>query len=233
MKTTTAIRWAVATATIASTSAASAQISLYEFDGFGGRSYSSNHSVSNLADTGFNDRASSVVVRGGRWQVCSDAYFGGRCETLGPGEYRSLQPMGLGNKISSVRSLGWTPDGGGGWGSTPPPQWGGGNASSGGNWGSGSRAILYSSFDLSGDSLVVPPSGFANLDWKGFNDKAKSLRVEAGYWIFCSDANYQGNCHTYGPGDYPTLPSGQSHSISSGRRVSGNYPYRNNPDWGY
>lgn len=70
MKTTTAIRWAVATATIASTGAASAQISLYEFDGFGGRSYSSNHSVSNLADTGFNDRASSVVVRGGRWQVC-------------------------------------------------------------------------------------------------------------------------------------------------------------------
>ena len=53
------------------------------------------------------------------------------------------------------------------------------------------------------------------------------------YWIFCSDANFQGNCHTYGPGDYPNLPSGQSHAISSGRRVSGNYPYRNNPNWGY
>ncbi len=72
----------------------------------------------------------------------------------------------------------------------------------------------------------------SNLDRRGFNDKARSLRVESGYWIFCSDANFQGNCHTYGPGDYPNLPSGQSHAISSGRRVSGNYPYRNNPNWG-
>ena len=72
-----------------------------------------------------------------------------------------------------------------------------------------------------------------NLDRAGFNDKARSLRVESGYWIFCSDANFQGNCHTYGPGDYPNLPSGQSHSISSGRQVSNNYPYRSNPNWGY
>lgn len=58
-----------------------------------------------------------------------------------------------------------------------------------------------------------------------------SLRVESGYWLFCTDANYQGDCHTYGPGDYPNLPGGQNHAISSGRRISGNYPYRNNPNW--
>jgi hypothetical protein len=29
-----------------------------------------------------------------------------------------------------------------------------------------------------------------------------------------------------------SLPSGQSHSISSGRRVSQNYPYRSSPNWG-
>ena len=34
------------------------------------------------------------------------------------------------------------------------------------------------------------------------------------------------------PRRFPMLPSGQSHSISSGRQVSNNYPYRNNPKWG-
>ena len=33
-------------------------------------------------------------------------------------------------------------------------------------------------------------------------------------------------------GDYPNLSAGQAHSISSGRRVSNNYPYRSNPNWG-
>jgi hypothetical protein len=221
----------VAAATVLAWGAASAQIVLYENDNFGGRSYQSAYSVSNLADSGFNDRASSVIVRGGRWQICSDAYFGGRCETLGPGEYTSLRPMGFNDRVSSVRALGWTPDGGGGWGSSPP-KWGGGGPG-GGSWGSGARAILYSGYDLSGEAFVVSPSGINDLDGRGFNDKARSLRVESGYWIFCSDANFQGNCHTYGPGDYPNLPSGQNHSISSGRRVSGNYPYRNNPNWGY
>lgn len=215
---------------LAAAGTASAQIVLYEHDNYGGRSYAANRSISNLADGGFNDQASSAIVRGGRWQVCADAYFGGRCETLGPGEYASLQSMGFNDAVSSVRALGWTPDGGGGWGSNPPV-WGGGGAG-GGNWGSGSRAILYSDYGLAGEAFVVAATGTTNLDWKGFNDKARSLRVESGYWIFCSDANFQGNCHTYGPGDYPNLPSGQSHSISSGRRVSSNYPYRDSPNWG-
>ncbi|GMU73680.1 MAG: beta/gamma crystallin family protein [Burkholderiales bacterium] len=227
MKTTFAAGLAAGLAALSVAGASSAQIALYENEGFSGRNYSSSHSVSNLADSGFNDRASSAIVRGGRWQICADAYFAGRCTTLGPGEYPSLEAMGLSNRVSSVRSLGWTPDGGGGWNNQP--QWGGG----GGNWGSGSRAILYSGYSLSGETLVVEPGGMSNLDRRGFNDKARSLRVESGYWIFCTDANFQGDCHTYGPGDYPNLPMGQSHAISSGRRVSGNYPYRNNPNWGY
>ena len=227
MKTMLAAGFATGVTVLSAAGTAGAQIALYENEGFGGRSYSSTHSVSNLADNGFNDRASSAIVRGGRWQICADAYFGGRCTTLGPGEYPSLEAMGLSNRVSSVRALGWTPDGGGGWNNPPP--WGGG----GGTWGSGARAILYSGFNLAGETLAVEPGGMSNLDRRGFNDKARSLRVESGYWIFCTDANFQGACHTYGPGDYPNLPMGQSHAISSGRRVSGNYPYRNNPNWGY
>jgi hypothetical protein len=209
-------------------SAGGSSIVLYENDDFRGRSYTSSNSVSNLNDGGFNDRASSAVVRGGRWQICENAYFGGRCETLGPGEYRSLRTMNLNDKVSSVRELGWTPDGGGGWngGNRPGGNW------SGGNWGSGNRAILYVNGNLTGPSFVVEPSGIANLGSMGFNDRASSLRVESGYWIFCSDANFQGECRTFGPGDYPTLPRGLDNRISSGRRVSNNYPYRNDANWG-
>ena len=212
--------------------ASSAQIMLYEHDNFNGRTYRASNSVSNLGETGFNDRASSVQVRSGRWQLCDDAYFRGSCVTLGPGEYPSLRAMGMNDRVSSVRELGWTPDGGGGWSGNNNSNWGGGgNWSSGGNWGSGSRAVLFSGFNLTGEALVVDPSGIRNLDRRGFNDKARSLRVESGYWIFCSDSNFEGNCHTYGPGDYPSLPSGQNHAISSGRRISNDYPYRGNPDW--
>lgn len=233
------LRTALAAACLAA-NVAGAQIVLYENDNYDGRTFRASDSVSNLNDTGFNDRASSVVVRGGRWQICDNAYFGGRCETLGPGEYPSLRSMGMNDKVSSVRSLGWTPDGGGGWNSgnnsnnNSNNNWNNSNNNwnSGGNWGSGNRAVLYSSYDLQGQTFVVNPSGVSNLGDTYFNDKARSLRVESGYWIFCSDANFQGNCHTYGPGDYPNLPSGQSHSISSGRRVSNNYPYRSNPNWG-
>ena len=206
-------------------SAAHAQLVLYENDDFSGRSVRSGNTVQNLGDSGFNDRASSIKVFSGQWQVCSDAYFGGKCVTLGPGEYPTLRAMGMNDRVSSVRSLGWTPDGGGGWGNSSNNQYGGGN------WGSGSRAILYSGSNLTGETFVVSPGGVNNLGRTAFNDKARSLRVESGYWIFCSDADFQGNCHTYGPGDYATLPTGQNHSISSGRRVSSNYPYRNNPNW--
>ena len=99
----------------AAAGAARAEIVLYENDDFNGRTYSSSNSVANLGDSGFNDRASSVRIRGGRWQLCADAYFRGSCVTLGPGEYPSLRAMGMNDKLSSARELGWTPDGGGGW----------------------------------------------------------------------------------------------------------------------
>jgi len=59
---------------------------------------------------------------------------------------------------------------------------------------------------------------------------ASSLRVESGYWIFCSDSEFRGECRTFGPGDYASLP-GLNNAISSGRRISSSYPYGERPDW--
>ncbi len=80
-----------------------AEVTLYEHDGFRGRTLRADRSVSNLERLGFNDRASSAVVRGSSWEVCEDARFQGRCVVLRPGRYSSLREMGLNDRISSVR----------------------------------------------------------------------------------------------------------------------------------
>ena len=288
-------------------------IVFYERDGFQGRSFVSDETISNFASFGFNDRASSVVIRRGSWQLCSDAYFRGRCVTLPPGEYPTLRSMQLENQISSARELGWNqrPPGGGGPGGGGPrpsvevelfegnafagrvfpvnsavnnfpsefndransmiihdgyweacehegyrgacqvygpgryanlgamtnrisslrPVAAPGPAADTGGWGSGARAMLYEGQHLSGRSMVINNDVIANLAGTGFNDRAASLRIEGGYWMFCSDANFTGECQTFGPGDYATLPWGLSAKISSGRRIREHYPYNQNPNW--
>jgi uncharacterized protein YcfJ len=83
-----------------------AQITFYEGEGFRGRSFTTDQRVGNLDRSGFNDRASSVVVDRGRWEVCEDARFEGRCVILRRGSYESLRQLGLDNRISSVRPAG-------------------------------------------------------------------------------------------------------------------------------
>jgi len=267
-----------------------------------GRRFNASGSVSNFGDAGFNDRASSVVIRSGSWQLCSEAYFRGRCVTLGEGSYSTLAVMGLNDRVSSARELSWA------------------RRRRRGRWRRhpGARIVLYEGFGFGGSSLPVDGS-VANLEggfndraqslvvheapgncaampasadiapstarvatgtsaisrtrsarsgrsppgaaavaavvvaagrwgwrrlgrrgrlgrrqprralrraepvgavvrrdqrihgeprWNGFNDRASSLRIERGYWMFCSDASFRGNCRTFGPGDYPTLPNG-------------------------
>jgi uncharacterized protein YcfJ len=84
---------------------ASAQITFYEGEGFRGRTFVTDKPIANFQRYGFNDRASSVVVDRGRWEVCEDARFGGRCVVLRRGSYDSLRGMGLENRISSVRPV--------------------------------------------------------------------------------------------------------------------------------
>src|SRR6187455_2412397 len=93
-------------AAVAFAAHASAQITFYEGEGFRGRTFAANGEVKNFQQTGFNDRASSVVVDRGRWEVCEDTRFAGRCVVLRRGSYDSLRQMGLDNRISSVRPVG-------------------------------------------------------------------------------------------------------------------------------
>jgi hypothetical protein len=90
---------------------------------------------------------------------------------------------------------------------------------------------MYEGSNFSGRYYVVTSDILTNLGNSGFNDRASSLRVERGYWMFCTDANFGGECRTLGPGDYATLPYGLTNSISSARKISNDYPYTQPPRW--
>ena len=79
------------------------QITFYENDGFQGRAFTADGAIEDFSRIGFNDRASSIDVRGDNWVVCEDARFGGRCVILQPGRYPSMSALGLNDRISSVR----------------------------------------------------------------------------------------------------------------------------------
>jgi len=192
-----------------------AAIVLFDSPGMTGRSINVNGPIPNLDGSGFNDRAQSAIIYSGTWQLCADSDFQSSCEVLSPGQWTNLG--GVTGRVSSLRPMA----GGGG---TPGPGPGGG-------WGGGrTRVVLYEGANFQGRSYTVNEDSIFNLATAGFNDRASSIRVERGYWMFCTDANFMGDCRTFGPGDYPTL-SWFSNRISSGRRISNDYPYNAPPQW--
>jgi len=200
------------------------ELTLYEGESFQGRSLTLRNDFRDLDRTQFNDRASSLVIRDGVWEVCTDAAFHGRCVTLQPGEYPVLEG-GLDRRISSARQVADRP----GYGQAPPQHYPG--APGYGHPGSLAKAVLYEGPDFRGRSFAIERNVVRNLDRTAFNDRAASLRVERGYWIFCSDANFEGDCRTFGPGDYPNLPGELNRRISSGRMINDTYPYSAPPVW--
>lgn len=98
-------RNAVLAALCLASTALHAQITFYENEHFRGRTFAANKSVTDFRRSGFSDRSSSVIVQGGRWQVCDDIGFAGRCVVLRMGNYDSLNGMDMQDRISSARPL--------------------------------------------------------------------------------------------------------------------------------
>ena len=203
------------TLALLASAALAGEITLFERQDFQGRRLHIRDTMSNLDRTDFNDRAASIIVREGVWEVCSDARFNGRCARLQPGEYPNLQGT-LDRSISSVREVVYA---------APAPAYVAPGA------GGQPRAVLYSGPGMSGQTFEIDRDVVRNLDRAGFNDRAASLTVLGGYWIFCSDANFEGDCRTFGSGDYPNLPFDLNRKISSGRRIADRYPYEGRPSW--
>jgi uncharacterized protein YcfJ len=103
------IRWipyAAAVVALPTVAQPAPSVSLFTDDGFRGQVVTVNGPVNNLRSFRLNDRVSSLVIERGRWQVCDDANYAGRCIVLRPGSYPSLSNFGLNDRVSSVRPVG-------------------------------------------------------------------------------------------------------------------------------
>lgn len=96
---------ALTAAALALAAPAFGQITFYEHEGFRGRVHTTHGALDNFAGWEFNDRASSVVVDKGRWEVCDGIGFTGRCAVLRPGSYDRLSTMGLNDRLASTRPV--------------------------------------------------------------------------------------------------------------------------------
>jgi uncharacterized protein YcfJ len=200
------LRHVLALAGLAIAVQAAAQVTFYEHPGFRGESFTTEQQIGNLERAGFNNRASSIVVRGEPWEVCDGPAFSGRCVVLRPGEYPSLGALGLNDSVSSVRAVNRDarvdPP-------APPP--------------GPAQVTLYGREDFQGRSMTVDrPIG--DLERFDFSDRASSLVVQGGSWEVCDDVRFGGRCVVLRPGRYPSLAAmGLDNSISS-LRVAGSAP---------
>ncbi|WP_395406559.1 beta/gamma crystallin-related protein [Pseudoduganella sp. UC29_106] len=230
-------------ATLLSQAAAAGELTLFAGEGFRGPSVTLRDGSNNFVDLGFNDRASSMIVRSGQWEVCEHRDFQGACAVFGPGEYPRLARFE--NAISSARQVGgggeWRErhrdrmrdrdhdgvddryerdDRDGNWQGGYQGGQGGYQGGQGGYQGGGQARGAVELFD--GDNLSGRAIGISGdvrtLQDVGFNDRANSMIIHEGVWELCEHADYRGQCFTFGPGRYTYLPNLRDR-LSSLRRV--------------
>ena len=181
---------------------------LYADAGFSGDGLEVNGAVPDLVRLRFNDRASSIEIRNGAWEVCVDANFRGRCEVITASSGR-LGTYRLNDNISSLRPAGYGHDGYSrdGYGGDRRP-------------GRGGEIVLYADAGLRGQAARIGYDVASLSDWK-FNDRASSFQVTGGSWQVCEHANYQGHCEILTAGAGDLKPIRMNDNISSIRRIDG------------
>ena len=218
-------KWIVPTALgLAVSTAWAGQITLYERPDFRGPSVVATSRVDTISRQGLGDTASSIVVADGRWEVCTQEFFRGRCTALDPGSYPSMS-VSLNGRVASARQVGY---------SDPlpvtiapspsyvvvePPVY----SSSTVVPLTVARAYLYDHPNFAGQWVTMDRGEANDLDWAHFNNplhRATSARVESGNWLFCTDMAFQGNCRIFGPGNYPNLGIDMAPGIASARPVA-------------
>lgn len=200
----TAIKRTLALALVACATHAAAQVTFFENDNFQGRSFTADRPVGDLERFGFNDRASSAFVEGGRWEACEDVRYGGRCVVLRPGQYPSLSAMRLVERITSARQLDrdarvdesrYAPVG------------------------ATSQVVFYERENFEGRSLTLNGAQ-EDLRRSAFNDRASSMMVFGERWEICDETRYNGRCVVFPPGRYPSLGAmGLGNRVTSARSL--------------
>ncbi|PHR62958.1 MAG: hypothetical protein COA47_01305 [Robiginitomaculum sp.] len=99
------------------------ELVLFEDDSYSGTRISVRNEVADLKRAGFSDRASSLRLQGGKWEVCDRTNFGGRCEIIRH-SINNLERINMGDRISSVRPVRYDENSGYRPTPTPDDRWG-------------------------------------------------------------------------------------------------------------
>ncbi len=197
-------------AAVAISTQAAAEVTFYEREGFEGRSFTTAQRVRNFESVGFNDRASSIVVTGERWEACESAQYSGRCVVLRPGRYPSLAAMGLNDRVSSVRAVSKDAQIANSRYAPAPVAESSGAA----------QVTFYESERFEGRSFTTEKR-VGNFERFGFNDRASSVVVIGDRWEVCESVKFSGRCVVLRPGRYSSLATmGLNDRVSSVRPVS-------------
>ena len=86
------------------------------------------------------------------------------------------------------------------------------------------EVTVFKQPQFTGDKLTLRRDT-NDLSGAGFQDQISSVVVHSGRWQFCSRPDFNGECVTLGPGEYPQLAKNINHRIESAREVS---PYAAN-----
>lgn len=148
-------------------------IVLYDEPLFRGRSVSVKDSIENLRSVRFHDRAESVRVVSGAWELCSEPRYR-KCQTVSR-DIAHLSTLGLNKKLSSVRPTAWS-EGGGGYSPAYPEE---------------ARLVLFEDAGYRGRSVTLDR---AESDLAGFGGRARSLQVISGTWLVCDRPGFSGRC---------------------------------------
>ena len=191
--------------------ASAAELTLYANDDYQGRALGVVIDERQLGVLNFDDRASSAVVEKGTWVLCSDEDYGGRCLTLEPGRYASLQALGLDDKITSVRRRDPAKIG----------EFKGADTIAQTAASGATDIMLYASDDYGGAPHPVDQQQ-PDLPTESLQGNAASVVIAGGEWQLCDQTYFRGQCVTLGPGKYPSLKTyGLMRGASSVRRVPG------------
>ncbi len=179
-------------------------IVLYDDPYFRGNSLPMRGPSENLRFQRFHDRAESVRVLSGRWELCAEPNFR-RCQIVDR-DIQNLSSLGLNKKLSSVRPVGFVPGGPGGGGGYPPP------------YPETARLVLFEGPGYRGQSRTLDS---ATPILPGFTGRARSAQVVRGTWLLCDGPRFSGQCQEVSS-SVPDLDRwGQIRPVMSARPVRG------------
>lgn len=197
---------AAAIAALAAGAAQAAEMTVYKQPNFTGQQLTLRGDTTSLAGAGFEDQISSIVVRSGRWQVCSQPDFKGDCVVLARGEYPQLA-QDMNHRIESAREVSR-------YAANDRDRDGryAGNDRRGmdrGEWrhehyAERGAVELFPGRDFRGRGLALDHDVDA-LDERMLDKGVSSMVVHEGRWQACTQPGFRGRCAVFEPGQYADL----------------------------